>query len=192
MTLIEAAMNQTFQLTVTEQEKTYLHDLARSCIAQRLQGRDLEFPLPPPGGIAHAELGAFVTLSLNGSLRGCIGRLLGDGPLYKTVATMACAAAFEDPRFPPVTAEEFPGIATEISIMGPITPCPDVQAIEVGRHGLIARKGGRQGLLLPQVAMEWGWNRETFLARTCAKAGLSPDAWKKPDCQVLWFEAKVI
>ena len=185
-------MNKNFQLTVTEEEKAYLHGLARSCIEQKLQGKNMEFSLPPPGGIARAELGAFVTLTLNDSLRGCIGRLLGDGPLYKTVAAMACAAAFEDPRFPPVTAEEFPGIKTEISIMGPISPCPDTQAIEVGRHGLIARRGGRQGLLLPQVPVEWGWDRETFLARTCAKAGLPPDAWKKPDCQIFWFEAVVL
>ena len=185
-------MENNFRLAVTEEEKTYLHGIARSAIAQKLHGKNLEFPPLPSGGIAGAELGAFVTLTLHGSLRGCIGRLLGNGPLYKTVAAMARAAAFEDPRFPPLKAEEFPEITTEISIMGPISPCPDVQAVIVGRHGLIARQGNRQGLLLPQVPVEWGWDRETFLARTCNKAGLPPDAWKNPDCKILWFEAEVI
>lgn len=183
-----------FHLTLGEQEKTYLHGLARLAIARELQGKPKEYPSPPgpENGLLHAELGAFVTLTINNRLRGCIGNLIGNGPLFKTVAAMARSAAFNDPRFPPLTAGEFPNIETEISIMGPITPCPDPEKIIIGRHGLIMRQGAHQGLLLPQVPVEWKWDRETFLAQTCRKAGLPPGAWKDPSAQLFWFEAEVI
>ena len=183
-----------FQLAVTEEEKHYLHSLVRLRIDQVLHGGNAPLPEPPDAGtgLLHAELGAFVTLTLNGNLRGCIGNLIGTGPLYRTVAAMAEAAAFNDSRFPPVTAAEAPQLETSISIMGPITPCPDPAGIIIGRHGLIIREGTYQGLLLPQVAVEWNWDRETFLAQTCHKAGLPQDAWKRPGVHLFWFEAEVV
>lgn len=189
-----SAADNTFHLTLTDAEKRCLHDLVRLRIGQMLQGKTAPLPLPPgfETGVLHAELGAFVTLNLNGQLRGCIGNLIGTGPLYRTVAAMAEAAAFNDPRFPPVNAAEFPNLETSISIMGPITPCPDPAGIIIGRHGLIVRQGKRQGLLLPQVAVEWEWDRETFLAQTCRKAGLPLDAWKQPGTLLFWFEAEVV
>jgi len=104
---------------------------------------------------------------------------------------MARSAAFEDPRFPPLTRGEFQAVEYEISILSPLAPCPDPERVEVGRHGLIMSRDGRSGLLLPQVPVEWGWNRETFLAQTCVKAGLPKDAWKEPGTTILWFEAVV-
>jgi AmmeMemoRadiSam system protein A len=180
-----------FQLALSAPEKDFLHTLVRRTLRNRLFGETEELP-PPESDILNRELGAFVTLNKNGRLRGCIGNLAGAGPLYKTVAAMAEAAAFHDPRFPKVAAEEFEDIEEEISIMGPIAPCPDLAAVTVGRHGLIARRGGRQGLLLPQVPVEWGWDRETFLSQTCLKAHLPPDAWRRPGTEIFWFEAVVL
>lgn len=120
--------------------------------------------------------GAFTTLHLFEKLRGCIGYVLPTGSLYQTVAETARAAAFEDPRFQPVTLDEAPQLKIEISVLSvprPIRP----EDVEVGKHGLIVTVGMRRGLLLPQVPVEWEWDRETFLEQTCAKAGLPPDAW---------------
>ena len=119
------------------------------------------------------------------------GLLLPQGPLYETVWNMARAAAFDDPRFPPLTRSELDGLELEISILGPIEPCPDPELVEVGRHGLIMRQGARQGLLLPQVPLEWGWDRRQFLAQTCRKAGLPANAWRDPATQIYWFEAEI-
>jgi hypothetical protein len=136
------------------------------------------------------DSGAFVTLEMDGHLRGCIGYIEAIAPLIETVARMARAAALEDPRFDPVDASDEPRITIEISVMSPIEPVPDLSLIEVGRHGLVVEQGGRRGLLLPQVPGDWGWNREEFLAHTCMKAGLPPDAYKR-GAKVYWFEAEV-
>ena len=162
----------------------------RLSILRRLTGKGNEPPEPPAGKLVD-PLGAFVTLKIEGRLRGCIGNVLGDGPLFKTVARMAQAAAFEDPRFPPLSRDEFDELELEISILGPVTECPDPERIEIGRHGLILRKGVRSGLLLPQVPVEWNWDRKAFLEHTCAKAGLPGNAWKDPSAQLYWFEAEV-
>ncbi|BFR49384.1 AmmeMemoRadiSam system protein A [Nitratidesulfovibrio sp. HK-II] len=155
---------------------------------------ETDVPAPPPG-VLHRSLGAFVTFKKDGHLRGCIGSMVGDGPLYRTVARMARAAAFEDPRFPPVTAAEVPALELDISVLGPITRCADPAAVRIGRHGLLVRQGFRSGVLLPQVPVEWGWDRETFLAQTCRKAGLPPDAWRGAwrdgHTELYWFEAEV-
>ena len=189
-------MSEQFQLSVTREEADYLKDLARWSILQGLkrkalpQEREVDGP-PPAGSVLREELGAFVTLKINDRLRGCIGRLVGSGPLYMTVVRMAQAAAFEDHRFPPLSLDELGRVDIEISVMGPITPCPDPEAIEIGRHGLIVSKHGRQGLLLPQVPVEWGWDRDTFLRQTCAKAGMEAGCWQDPATDVYWFEAEV-
>ena len=180
-----------FALSLPDEERRYLLDLARSRISLVLHGGKVDFP-PPPPGILNEKMGAFVTLKKRGHLRGCIGRLIGSDPLYVTVGDMAEASAFHDSRFSPVSVDELPELDVEISVMGPITKCKDLSAIEVGRHGLIAQKGSRRGLLLPQVAVEWKWDREVFLGQTCRKAGLPTDAWRSPDVEIYWFESVVI
>lgn len=179
-----------FVLNPTDADKAYLKSLVPLSIRSALAG-DEQAPPAPDADLPGRELGAFVTLKRHGQLRGCIGNIVGQGPLYLTVWSMARAAAFEDPRFPPLSAAELADLEVEISVMGPLEPCPDPSLVEVGRHGLIMRQGARQGLLLPQVAVEWGWDREQFLAHTCRKAGLPAQAWRDPSTQIYWFEAVV-
>ncbi|WP_428559851.1 MAG: AmmeMemoRadiSam system protein A [Solidesulfovibrio sp. DCME] len=179
-----------FRFSLTDEEKAFLKDLVRLRIAGRLAGREPALPEPPTAKLREPH-GAFVTLTLRGRLRGCIGHIVGDRPLFATIGDMAEAAAFGDPRFAPLTREEFQDIAIEISVLSPLTPCPDPALVEVGRHGLLLRRGMRSGLLLPQVPVEWGWDRETFLGQTCRKAGLEPGCWRHPDTAISWFEAEV-
>jgi len=180
-----------FRFELGNEEKNYLKELARQSILSVFDRQDGWSAPNPPTDTLREPLGAFVTLTSGGRLRGCIGHIVGDKPLYQTIAGMARAAAFEDPRFPPLSKAEFESVRIEISILSPITPCPDPAQVEVGRHGLIMRQGYRQGLLLPQVPVEWKWDRETFLSQTCVKAGLPPDAWKLPATEIYWFEAVV-
>jgi len=180
-----------FRLTVSPEEQHFLKDLVRLAIAGRLTGHGPVTPPEPPTDLLKSELGAFVTLKRGGQLRGCIGNLVGTGPLHRTIWNMAQAAAFQDPRFNPLTPQELDDLDIEISILGPLEPCPDPQLVEIGRHGLIVRRGGNQGLLLPQVPVEWGWDREQFLAQTCRKAGLPATAWREPGTELYWFEAVV-
>jgi len=180
-----------FRLTVSPEEQRYLKELVRLSIAGQLFDRGPQSPPEPPTELLKTELGAFVTLKRHGQLRGCIGNIIGQGPLFRTVWNMARAAAFEDPRFPQLSQAELADLEIEISILGPVVPCPDPELVEVGRHGLIMRQGHRQGLLLPQVPLEWGWDRAQFLAQTCRKAGLPALAWRDPSTEVYWFEAVV-
>jgi len=134
--------------------------------------------------------GAFVTLHHRGELRGCIGHIEASEPLGQVIARCAVAAGSSDPRFAAVVASELPDIAIELSILGPLEPVADIQEIEIGRHGLVVEHGWHRGLLLPQVATEWKWDRETFVAETCRKAGLPREAWKTG--ATIWkFEAEV-
>jgi len=120
---------------------------------------------------------AFVTLTKNGRLRGCIGYTEAVAPLFKVVQECAVAAATEDPRFPPVSPVELPSLRVEISVLTPLFPIRP-EEVDVGRHGLMVAQGRMRGLLLPQVPVELGWDRETFLDQTCVKAGLPPSAWR--------------
>lgn len=183
-------MSERFRFSLSEEEKAYLLELVRRSITEGLEGRN-GGPPAPPSETLNAHLGAFVTLKRRGELRGCIGHVIGDRPVFETVWEMARQAAFGDPRFPPVSAAEFPGLDIEISILSPLAPCPDLSLIEPGRHGLLVLRPPRSGLLLPQVASEYGWDRETFLCHTCLKAGLPQDAWREPGTSVYWFEAEV-
>lgn len=135
--------------------------------------------------------GAFVSLHEHGELRGCIGHIEGHLPLIETIAEMAQAAALDDPRFPSVTAEEEPQLEIELSVMSPLRVVADPREVEVGRHGVVITRGFRRGLLLPQVATEWGWEREEFLDHTCVKAGLQPGAWRDKETVIEVFEAEV-
>jgi hypothetical protein len=175
--------------TLTAEERDALLRAARESIAAHLQGRPPR--LPAPAGPLAEKRGAFVTLHREeGELRGCVGLMRSDRPLLETVARMAVAAATEDGRFAPVTEAELPGLRIEISALGSLEPIRP-EAVEVGRHGLLVSYGGRRGVLLPQVPVEQGWDRETFLAHTCWKAGLPEDAWRRPGVELLAFTAVV-
>jgi len=173
-----------------QRERDALLSLARRSIVGKLEGA-----WPPPieytSKALQTECGAFVTLEKRGALRGCIGLVRGVKPLEQTVIEMAVQAAFHDPRFPAVTADEVEDLTIEVSVMSPLTTVTDVSEIEVGVHGLVIQAGGRSGLLLPQVATDYGWDRETFLEHTCTKAGLPTDAWKQDGVTILKFSAEV-
>ncbi|MBP1595141.1 MAG: hypothetical protein H6Q05_518 [Acidobacteria bacterium] len=135
--------------------------------------------------------GAFVTLHKGNDLRGCIGLISDEGELCRTVQRCVLSAALEDSRFAPVTREEVAALSIEISVLSPAQRVTDMGQIEVGRHGLIVSSGGFRGLLLPQVASKYEWDRETFLAQTCRKAGLPATAWNRPGTVIQIFEAQV-
>ena len=132
----------------------------------------------PPNEHLAERRGAFTTLHLDEKLRGCIGYVFPVATLYQTVAETAASAAFEDPRFYPIDKEEARRLKIEISVLSPLKPI-EADELEVGKHGLVVTYMGRRGLLLPQVPIEWGWDRLMFLAQTCIKAGVPPDAWQK-------------
>ncbi|HET6348275.1 MAG TPA: AmmeMemoRadiSam system protein A, partial [Candidatus Krumholzibacteria bacterium] len=134
--------------------------------------------------------GLFVTLMLAGRLRGCMGRIEPDGPLAEMLPEVAVLSATGDPRFPPVSAAELDGLEIEISLLT-VPEVTQAGDIEVGRHGLIVAARGHRGLLLPQVATEYGWDAEEFLAQTCYKAGLPPDAWRHRDTRLQRFETEI-
>ena len=173
----------------TEAQKQSLLMIAREAIKAHLAGETSIFgvsePMPDASGV-------FVTIKRRGELRGCLGTLQLRSDLAGEVARCAEDSAARDPRFPPVTADELPSTSIEISVLGPLERIDplDRDAFKIGRHGLVVEQGGRRGLLLPQVATEWGWTREEFLARTCQKAGLPADAWRT-GAQVFRFDAEV-
>jgi AmmeMemoRadiSam system protein A len=175
---------------LTAVERQTLLTLARRTIEHFLRdGSRVE--LPKGEGLLAERCGAFVTLHKRGQLRGCIGNLVGAAPLLETIREMAIAAATEDPRFHRVRAEELPDLDIEISVLSPMRRIKDVGEIEVGTHGILMRRGMYQGVLLPQVATEYGWDRETFLTHTCLKAGLPTEAWKEPETIIEIFSAEV-
>jgi AmmeMemoRadiSam system protein A len=133
---------------------------------------------PPASSVLTEPRGVFTTLYLDGHLRGCVGYAAPVAPLYRAIAQTAQAAAFEDSRFNPVTAEEAKRLQISLSVLSLLFPI-DPEAIMPGFHGLVISEGNRRGLLLPQVPVEHGWDRETFLDQTCHKAGLPLDAWRK-------------
>jgi AmmeMemoRadiSam system protein A len=163
-------------LPLSEADQQFLLRLARRALEESVRYDRLPEVEVPPGPRGE-KCGAFVTLHKMGRLRGCIGYLESLKPLCRTVGECTVAAALHDPRFDPVTPEELPSLHLEISVLSPLVEItPD--EVEVGRHGLLISRGGRRGVLLPQVAVEWKWSREQFLEETCLKAGLPPDAWR--------------
>ncbi len=137
------------------------------------------------------EYGAFVTLTEAGMLRGCIGYTSPVKPLYLTVRDTAAFAALRDPRFNPVSASELSQLEYEISVLSPLRRVTDIDQIKVGRDGLLMKNADHEGLLLPQVPTEQKWDRQTFLAQTCAKAGMHPGCWKEDDTDIFKFTAVV-
>jgi AmmeMemoRadiSam system protein A len=174
--------------SLTDDDRMRLLRVARRSLAARVRGE--QTPEPERGGGLDLRLGAFVTIHRADELRGCLGRLERDAPLARTISHLARAVVDSDPRFDPVTHEELTAIAIEISVLTPEREIVDAAEIEVGRHGLIAERGRRRGLLLPQVPVEHGWDRVAFLEHTCVKAGLSRDAWRS-DVRLFVFEADV-
>ena len=194
----------TFALTY-EEKKTLLAD-ARETIAAKLEKREPQYRLDPAleknleknidesneGTSALSKpCGAFVTLHLNGKLRGCIGRMSAVTPLQKTVRIMAIEAAFGDPRFPPLQKSELSGISIEISALSPMERCEDPRSVKVGVHGLYLMHRGRSGVLLPQVPVEQGWNLDEYLDYICVKAGLPPHSYREKGAELLTFTAIV-
>jgi AmmeMemoRadiSam system protein A len=175
----------------TEAQQRALVEIARTAVTEAVTGNAQRDDRPDPGPLPDAT-GAFVTLKRGGELRGCIGTLECRRPLIEEIARVAVSAAREDPRFDPVRPTELDGLDVEVSVLGPLEPIDpqDPSSIEIGRHGLVVEHGHRRGLLLPQVATEWGWDRETFLAHTCSKAGLPPDCWRR-GAKVYRFAAEV-
>lgn len=174
---------------LTDVQKRALIDLARRSVVAEVTHQ------PPDPVRVDVELpeasGVFVTIKRFGQLRGCLGTLECRRGLAEEVARCAADAAAEDPRFPPVAEEELPELDVEVSVLGPleeITPSP--AQVVVGRDGLVAEQGHRRGLLLPQVATEWGWTPEQFLRQTCLKAGLPGDAWQT-GARIYRFAAEV-
>lgn len=148
-------------------------------------------PLDGEDSVLFRDLGSFVTLTEGRSLRGCIGTIVAHEPLYLNVWNMARAAAFQDPRFRPLTSGEWGSCHYEISVLDEPTTCPDVRNIVIGRDGLILRWQGRSGVFLPQVPVEQGWDLEEYLLNLCRKAGVPPYTWQRPDASLLWYQADV-
>ncbi len=138
----------------------------------------------------NAASGCFVTVKQQGHLRGCIGNFVSDQPLYRLVQEMARAAATQDPRFYPMKPHDLEDFSLEISVLSPLKKISAIEEIQVGRHGIYIVKNSYRGVLLPQVATEYGWDRDTFLRHTCLKAGLPEDAWQK-ECDIFIFSALV-
>ena len=170
--------NNDINMPLDENHQTCLLRLARKAIEQLLlSGKTI--PADKKNPCFPHPRGVFVTLKRKGKLRGCIGLPLPSGPLDETVIEMAVAASTEDPRFPVLTLKDLPDIIIEISVLSLPQPIQDVSNIRIGEHGIIVSQGPFKGLLLPQVPVEWKWDRETFLRHGCLKAGLDENAWKK-------------
>lgn len=189
--------------TLNEAEKTFLGRQAFTAI-QSVFDNDVDArPLPfrqadpgqdagkPAGTAINRAFGSFVTLSMRHSLRGCIGTIVGHEPLYLNVWNMARAAAFQDPRFPPLRKDEWPDVSMEISVLERPSDCPDPAKIVIGRDGLILQYQGRSGVFLPQVPVEQGWNQREYLDHLCLKAGVPEGSWQRPGARLLWYQALV-
>ena len=182
--------------TLNPEERQCLLALARESITAEVEGRKLAFQTIDSPALRQ-PCGAFVTLHKQHagtgerSLRGCIGRMTASLPLEETVRVMAREAAFGDPRFPSLAPGELEQCHIEISALSPMEPCPDPRQVKVGVHGLYLVRGGRSGVLLPQVPVEQGWNLDEYLDYICVKAGLPPNSYSASDAQLYTFTAVV-
>lgn len=173
-------------MNLSNDEKRTLLKIARSAITSAIENKTL-----PPINVQNEALerrsGIFVTLRIGENLRGCIGYIEPLFPLAHATQDVAVKAAVEDPRFMPVTIPELEKISIEISVLSPLTELQDVDKIEIGTHGLVIDAGYRRGLLLPQVATEYNWDRKQYLKQISLKAGLPPDAWKQKEIKLFTF-----
>ncbi len=175
---------------LTDSQKKKLLSIARKTLSEFVSSKTVP-RIDVKDGRLNERSGVFVTLNKHGQLRGCIGFIKAIAPLYRSVIEMTVAAASRDMRFPPVTDSEVKDITIEISALSPLKLITSVNEIEVGKHGLYIVKDGSSGLLLPQVATHYKWNREEFLSNTCSKAGLPGDAWKDRGAKIYIFSAQV-
>jgi hypothetical protein len=174
---------------LNEKQREKLLEIARESISFYMKNKRLP-DIEVEDKILKQEKGAFVTLTIDGQLRGCIGRIVADTPLYKTISSMAVESAFGDPRFRELSKNELERVKIEISVLSPLKKIDSLEEIEVGKHGLMIRKGFNSGLLLPQVATDYGWSRKEFLENVCYKAGLDKDAYKE-NADIYIFSAEV-
>lgn len=174
---------------LSDNEKMILLQTARMSIQEVFDGDKPEYP--EPTDLLNKNCGAFVTLQKEGHLRGCIGYIVATKPLVETVKEVAKSSAFKDPRFSPLKEDELEDLEIEVSVLSPFVKVRDVNEIKVGVHGIMIKKGFSSGLLLPQVATEYGWDRDTFLTHTCHKAGLPGGAWKSDDVTIEVFSAVI-
>ena len=174
---------------LNEDDKQCLIQIAKDAILAKLEDKQYS---PPEREVFKEKKGAFVTLKSGGNLRGCIGQIRGYQPLNITIAEMAVAASFEDPRFPQLTADEYKSLEFEISVLSTLKRVNDINEIEIGRHGLLIKMDMHSGLLLPQVATEYKWDSKTFLEQTCVKAGLDNDSWHDiKEVSIFKFQSQV-
>lgn len=175
--------------SLTREEKNTLGSIALNAVSLRLRG---EFPPEPElsrySPTLRKNLGCFVTLKEKGRLRGCIGTIVGESPLVRNVWRMAQLAAFDDPRFPPVSPSEWDELSMEITVLGELSLCPDPKRIVIGRHGFVLSAHGRTGVFLPQVPVEQHWDLPAYLTNLCYKAGLPDGSWKAPGARLYWYE----
>ena len=190
---------------LNDTQKARLLEIARKTIQEYVtNGKKLDFSEDDPQ--LKAVNGAFVTIHKpeggglasnsqshkRGELRGCIGNIIGQKPLFETIRDMAIESATGDPRFEPVTKDELKDIEIEISVLSPLKKIEDMAEFQIGTHGVLVKKGWSQGVFLPQVAEETGWSKEEFLSNLCAhKAGLPADAWKDAKTEKYIFSALV-
>lgn len=178
-------------IKLTDNEKKELLNIARKTLEYKFSKKDLNEISTSEKRLYELKHGCFVTLKKSGHLRGCIGTFVSKNNLVENVKNMALASAFEDPRFSKVTVDELKEITIEISVLYPLIKIKDINEIEVGRDGLYIVYGYYHGVLLPQVAVEYGWDREEFLSHTCIKAGLPKDAWRKLNLDIYRFEGEI-
>jgi AmmeMemoRadiSam system protein A len=174
---------------LTKKEQRDLLKIARDTIVSYVTNSSVPAVETASKGL-NLESGCFVTIKQHGQLRGCIGNFISDKPLYRLVQEMAVSAATRDPRFYPMKAQDLADFELEISVLSPLELISSVDEIKVGTHGIYLVKNSSRGVLLPQVATEYGWDRDTFLRHTCIKAGLPENAWQK-ECEIYIFSALV-
>jgi AmmeMemoRadiSam system protein A len=187
------------EFIISDEEKKALLASARETISAKLEGRKPAYTsinelARQPNSVLNEKCGMFVTLHSGegeNNLRGCIGMVGATGPLWERVRAMAHEAAFGDPRFPPLRTEELPHCRIEISVLSPMELCPDPGMVEVGVHGLYLTRNGRGGVLLPQVPVEQGWDRQEYLDYICVKAGLPPKSYAARSAKLYTFTAMV-
>jgi len=174
---------------LTKKERKELLKIARETVVEYVTNRKVPTVVTPSPGL-NLHSGCFVTIKQKGELRGCIGNFISEQPLYLLVQEMAVSAATRDPRFYPMKSEDLADFTLDISVLSPLERAASVEEIQVGTHGIYIVKGSYRGVLLPQVATEYGWNRDQFLQHTCIKAGLPQDAWQG-ECDIYIFSAQV-
>lgn len=174
---------------LTKREQAQLLKIARDTVVEYVTGGNVPAIETASAGL-NLQSGCFVTIKQKGQLRGCIGNFISDQPLYKLVQEMAVSAATRDPRFYPMKSHDLDNFEIDISVLSPLERISSIDQIQVGTHGIYIVKGSYRGVLLPQVASEYGWNRDQFLRHTCIKAGLPEDAWSG-DCDIYIFSAQV-